>query len=811
MSLSLKRSRLVELEKSCLNAFTSKTATKKLSQQNILHNEHFKMVLKQCILSAEEYEVQDCLKVCCKLVKQGLIGAKPLLIMAQQILPASSVSRSNQSRSLSNFVKLLVRLSKTNSNDGLIVEFATGDDRIIPALLSESHELSFKEFLLGNPDLVLKSMLTSKHYSAARLSLLSSLVCNPSDDSFELLLMFLIWNTGRLSFEELSILKPIANIASSNLKTGWESTQGRLFAAYFESLVDCFISYGYLESELVNCLKKFTKLKMSHTIKDCSLDGLVISIPILVPACSLVLANCVLKHALVTPSFHTISSIAAIFVLCVHGGNLEMISLCKQLKTSVSCAGFDDIPLISIFGKRSRHIHKLVETGDLSEVFQGCESDVLFFSRCIQHQNTTLIAESLIKFVSFTIADCADASLVSLLQIWLVEFIERYLNEFEIQSILPLLCRYTSSNYNLLYAFVQKKLKALDFCSSISEQGCLALSLHALLENSESRQSRLNFISFSCLAFLSKFVNCEIPQLDVRNLIVVTKILVRLSLILAVDPRMVWSKYFQDVSQLPLKLAAITFVQAFKVIPNCKPQLMRHHIYYYFLDKDGNIEATKLSAVQFLYSAFDGASQETELLFLAETLAQIDVPTLKVACVSLTKVESEDNSEEFVAAKTIELLKDSIFFNTGKLFNHLCAIESSHLSEKLIAHLIEHEILVMPRPLFVGSNDLSVSDGRVLNETPSTHPAFFNEFLEQYSSGSIANFDDFVKVFKSNLVLRVPSITGLLWFVRPWLVEHVMKFTKSMISSIDDQSLLKAFAGYNQLVSSLKGKIRFFM
>lgn len=574
MSLTLELLRLRELEVSCITAFQNRVATKKLAQQNILHNEHFRSILNHCICSTNAIIVEKCISTCCELVRQELINSNSLLVMAQQLLPDASQAKEKQCYCLKNFAKLLSRISVISGSDSLLVDFAVGEERIVPFLLSETSNVTFKEFVLGNPELILKSITTSKHYVASRLVLLSNLVSCRSEKAEELLLMFMIWNSGRISFDEFAILRPLSNMLSEVSAVKVDSTRFRLFAAYLECLIDAFASFGTLETDLIAAITEFTAMKIRFSITDTNVDGLVLSIPMLVKSCNRALSDAIIKHSSICSNFTALSSLTQLNILVTHGQDQDLLNQCRKVKSAGIDSEFFALPFITFTGKKFDHLLKCIKSDNFGDLHFESFVEVLFFRQLCCDSNKLVVVEKLIDFVSSKTVDEESSLLHNILQLWLIDILEKYYNQKEIVALLPSIARSTTTTSTVVYEFVQSKLNQLDISNSINHQACFAMSLFNLLPASESRQSRLNYITASCLSFLSQVVSGSMSRVDGRNLLLISKILVRLSSILAIDPRLVWTKYFENgllngnESSTAVTLSAIAFIQAFKAIPD---------------------------------------------------------------------------------------------------------------------------------------------------------------------------------------------------------------------------------------------------
>lgn len=187
------------------------------------------------------------------------------------------------------------------------------------------------------------------------------------------------------------------------------------------------------------------------------------------------------------------------------------------------------------------------------------------------------------------------------------------------------------------------------------------------------------------------------------------------------------------------------------------------------------------------------------LLALAETFTVFDVPTLKGALKN-DDIEASDANIE-------SIMNENILFHPENLFEHFSAISASEAFEKLAAHLIDYEVSQMSRPMFVGANDTATRNATsFLGTSPSFHPSFFNELLDHnFDSAEFKTLDEIVKIVKIKVIMKMPSVSSLTWFVRPFIKDHVVAYIHALLAKVDDQQLLKRLSEYGVVLENLKG------
>lgn len=224
------------------------------------------------------------------------------------------------------------------------------------------------------------------------------------------------------------------------------------------------------------------------------------------------------------------------------------------------------------------------------------------------------------------------------------------------------------------------------------------------------------------------------------------------------------------------------------------------------VDKDGNVDSKKSVAIEFLFSILEATTDPLLLTGLAETFAVFDVATLRKVY-SISMKVSDLNEDESDCPDDFNL-SESILFCPERLFEHFAPISTQSAFKKLVAHLVSYEVDQMPRPLFVGAVESYSTQSKHLNDSPALHPAFCNDFLTIGTpDASLCRMDDIAKWLKSKVVLKMPSVPTLLWYVRPYLRHYLMAYMHGTLSKIDDQSLLRSLASIPSIIDMLKGTL----
>lgn len=771
MTLVLELASLQQSQEKCLKAFAERGLTRKSACQNMLHNEEFLKIVKLYVNARNPSIKSSCADFFLQLVPKGLLSARALITVLQQHLPKADASKSLQIPALKNLAYIIVRIS----NFEVLLQCCSGETRVIPFVLEECKSdefgIFFKEFLLGDPNKLLFGSITkSSYYKSARMLLLSQLACACSDESCELLLMFLIWNGFQMQVDELGLLRPI--ISWSNVEN-----YANLLAAFIECLADAYFHFNLFESDLIEAAEKLTGIAC-----DSEVFVKLACMPLLKAECSRKVFEIILK--LVAP----LSKSNALI-----GSRFDDDCLMDLVKRALSerhdeLMNLPDFHSITVFGWKCEKLLKR---------YAEMQNEPAFFGNILETDNVELKlkgalywSESRIEVVEKMLeifTKCLEnRDLYGFALGWLIDFMENYLSESEFLAVLPMVCKSVTPGDNILFAFVQSKLVALNAADSLA-QLVLMVSLTNLLPSSESRQSRITFITSSCLSFVANICSGSLKSLDSRAVLLASKLLVKLTFLQAVDPRTIWTKYIEGglVHCAVMKPFIADFIKAFRAVAM----------------KDNIEDPRKIAALQWLLACLEETNNATLLGLIAETLVFFDVALIRQ--VIFSNIACPEGEEE---VDWNRILENSTLFNPEALFAKFEPIVKKQSFKKLVADLIDGEIDNMPRPLFLGSAAESSTICSQLPKTFASNPAFYNELVfERANNVSATNFDDFCKLVKTAMIPKVPVIGSLAWFVRPHLREALLHFVSKFLDKIDDQQLLKQLTNTRSILESIKG------
>lgn len=177
-----------------------------------------------------------------------------------------------------------------------------------------------------------------------------------------------------------------------------------------------------------------------------------------------------------------------------------------------------------------------------------------------------------------------------------------------------------------------------------------------------------------------------------------------------------------------------------------------------------------MAAVKFLLDKLSVEEDEFVLEQVCEALSKFSIESLKGIELSLLKPKLMDSDDEFekIESDTVLLSKSNIF-NPSLLFEisrRYKTIRPYYI--QLWTRLVDFEVEHMPRTLFLGSNEAVISRKNDSAGNYVSHPSFFNGILfEQFNDIEINSTVDVVKCIKTRLCPLIPSLSTLLWFIRP--------------------------------------------
>lgn len=567
----------------CWKTFKERTLTKKNARENLLLNSDFNCLLHSLLYENNERVWKIALEFVLNCVKGKMISSTAFLTLLQQKLPQSTSSKIDSIPILERAAVICLNLEEETEID-FCLQLATSDLRIIPFITEKiinckdfSLAPNFIEYLLGNPKLCFGiSDFNNLHYKSSRCRILAFLATTiVNEESLELLSSFLIWNSSRICSLELSNITLLIEYFANNPNDS--DNYFDLFEVYVETLCNGLMKFGLFSDNIEQIC-----LKADHWINE-SIAFRLGSLLLLISNPNSSLLKNILK---VIRKFQTLNDFAK--VICsnlmpklIINSDEELISCIKAVFASSPCEASTTIEIISEsfndFGaivrlgckglRPSAPIYeKYFDLIALSNNLNSLSS--ISISRLVQEGHFETIF-GLFAF-KWTCSDCDfDDISKGFLQLlgdidrensegkvlrysWVVDFFETNFDDELYLKLLPLICDNVSNSDNILFAFVQQKLSLyLSQKESVTIQRPCMLSLLSLFESSQSRQSRLNFLTTSALSFLQGIIQKNILSIDSSAVFICFKLLSNLSEIAVVDPRDIWSKYVTLLLQIP--------------------------------------------------------------------------------------------------------------------------------------------------------------------------------------------------------------------------------------------------------------------
>ena len=205
-------------------------------------------------------------------------------------------------------------------------------------------------------------------------------------------------------------------------------------------------------------------------------------------------------------------------------------------------------------------------------------------------------------------------------------------------------------------------------------------------------------------------------------------------------------------------------------------------------------------------------SRETDSFVLdqiCESLSKFNIENLKY--VFFIPVDCDISKSEINTIRDDEkILSSSILFNPSLLYEVSRRYSNEELSPRfkhLWTKLIDYEVESMSRSKFLGneekSSNVTATTKAVIK--PITSSGFCNGLIcEMFENIEILNLEDAVKCIKTRLIPLIPSISSLLWYIRPHMARFLISFVERFLKNIDDQRIRKKMSDYEFLLSNLK-------
>jgi len=681
-------------------------------------------------------------------------------------------------------------------------------------------------FLLGDTECVFDlSLLRSEFYRCGRVYLLSRLADDVSPYTVQLMHMYCKWNGYAVDFSELALLVPFIRCLGRNLK---DKQSLRTFESAFEMLCDCFWTFGCNEAGIASIVA-------SIAANDCCPDSVLFALGVLL----------LLKRVSVSLLFKCLElmqrrlpAVAVTVAVCHVGwlGGDGAEELC-QLRSYLGAGGWSGVAFhqvefanapVTLFGHVVRFAAECA--GSLDAVGETCvmlkNRMLLVRMACASVTEEELHAymqgggdfEDLFVMLSYlhysgcwtgtrvfrTIAGliCVEvedesAECKQLRLKWLLEYLLDHMETTELMLVVPTIA--AGARESAVFAFVQRVLPR---CELLNDgHFTYAATLALLLQVSETRHSRLQFLVLSSLSFLTKITTAKIAQVSPDALLLVFSLLKKLSLLAVIDPRQIWSKfagYFMGSLQVVLRVALAAFVPAFNVIA----------------DKDV-IDEIKADALSWLIESFCTASDELAFTVASSSLADVSTDAIRRVeygrLVASRPVADEDG--EVVVYEFEDVLCESVLFLPAELWAVGLKFAADPLKFEsfrgLWASLVRFEVAHMPRPVFIGSTDSKRPPGESRSRPKLTKPAsanssFLATLLVHDKAVGIASLTDFVGNVLKPMVGFIPSLSQLSWLVRPFVGDFCLEHMRRALSMTDDVQILRKLTETDAIMEMAK-------
>ena len=608
---TLKVLRVQEQAESCWKAFKERVLTKKTARENLLLNTEFGSILQTLLCDGNEQAKKVALNFVLKCLKAKIVSPTALITLIQQKMPAMNAPRIISMPLIENTVSVLLELERETGLQ-LIFQLASNDPRVIPFVIEKNissmnidASSDFINFLLGDPDLILStSIVDDVNYKTSRCRLLSFLVANVDIVAYsELLITYLVWNSSHQCILELEFLTPLYGFHSAIAKKNYNDIHYELFDVFIEALCNSFFKFGSFENtiriicesgnELVdeytaykigcllltksnygsefavavvnllsrfNNLNSFAKVCCFRMMSSLNIDENLTRLMMLVFSVQIE-TNFILSDELVSKPFTEFGILVHLAYQGIRPGTSEHSKFFDLIEIT---KGLDNL--------ESLNIEKYNRNGQFEVIF------ALLVSKWNLNQNPDEIVKGFLRLLGDANEDEESESII-LRYSWVVDFFESNFTEELYLNYLPLICEFVTSTDNILFAFVKQKISL--FMSqqkgNVSIQLPMISCLLALFESSQSRQSRLNFLTTMSLSFLHNLVTRNFEQIDTKAVYLTFKLAKQLCEVIVIDPRDIWTKYIEVILKDDLLIgneyirgSVYSFASALRIVPESK-------------------------------------------------------------------------------------------------------------------------------------------------------------------------------------------------------------------------------------------------
>ena len=604
---TLKVLRVTEQAESCWRNFKERILTKKTARDNLLLNADFSLILQTLLWERNEQAKKVALNFVLKCLKSKIISSTALITLFQQKMPPLNTQKIISMPLIERTASVLLEIEK-GTGINLLFQLASNDPRIIPfvieKLLSSSQidcASDFINFILGDPGLILSSSIFEEaHYKVSRCRLLSHLVAKIDNvANVDLLITYLVWNSSHQCILELEFLYPLRDFFSSQSEKLHE-IHFELFDVYVEALCNSFFKFSAFgdtirlicEScpELIN---EYTAFKIaSLLLSNCNYtDDFALSVIALLGR---------FDHL---NTFSKVCCARIMTRLNIDKNMSELLKKCFLIKRENSLVvyqefiskPFTEFGILAHLGYQGIRpaASEYSDYFDLIEIFKGLDKfndlniekyvrsghfEVIFALLAFKWNsdaNTDNVLKGFLRLLGDGIED-EDSEAKIIRFSWVVDFFETNFTEELYLHYLPLICEFVTSSDNVLFAFVKQKISQFlsQQKSKVSVQLPAICSLLALFESSQSRQSRLNFLTTMSLSFLHNFVSRNSEEVDTKAVFLTFKLLKKLCEIIVIDPRDIWTKYVEIIRKDDLlyensyiRGGVFAFSSSFNIVP----------------------------------------------------------------------------------------------------------------------------------------------------------------------------------------------------------------------------------------------------
>lgn len=606
---TIKVLRVQEQTEACWKNFKERILTKKNSRENLLLNSDFNSILQALLSEGNGQVTLIALEFIVKCLKSKIISSTALITLIQQKMPHLNASRII-SMPLIERVASISLIIEMKTGLSFVFPMASSDPRVIPFFVEKlisGNDLDvssdFINFLLGDPDLILsESILGDSHYKISRCRLLAHLVKNVRYPQFsDILITYLVWNSSHQCLLEFEFLTPLCEFFPSQYL---EEIHFELFDVFLEVLCNLFFKFGCF-GELIKVIcetcpgriDQFSAFKIGSLLlmnvyydEMFALSVLQIlskfdSLNLFSKVCS---AHIMKKHyidenlsAIMKYIFSTSNKVQ--FPLCMDEtkpftefGILVHLGFMRIRPNTAENSKYFDLMEIAIGFDRFNELklENFVESGHFEVLFALLAFD------WNSSKNMDSNVKGFLRLLSSVKDEDEEAKILR--YSWVVDFFETNFSFEHFLNYLPLICEFVTNNDNILFAFVKQKISQLmnQHKGNISIQLPIISSLFVLFDSSQSRQSRLNFLTTMSLSFLHNSVERIFGEIDTKAIVLAFKLLKKLVGIVVVDPRDIWTKYievlFKDdilFGNAYIRGGIFLFVSSFNIIPDGKLKL----------------------------------------------------------------------------------------------------------------------------------------------------------------------------------------------------------------------------------------------